>query len=90
MTEEHGEEIVHRQLDTDRKDPAAAIAEVVADLDGRSTDDLPSTYSQVDGMLDNLFTDPPVPEAQMEVSFTYAGYRVTVGQDGNAKFVRVE
>ncbi|MFC6725262.1 HalOD1 output domain-containing protein [Halobium palmae] len=90
MSEGHEDEIVHRQLRTDREDPAAAVAEVVAELDGRRADELTATYRCIDGVLGNLFSEPPSPDAQMEVTFTYEGYRVTVEQDGAAKFVKVD
>lgn len=90
MTEQHNEEIVHRTLSTDCEEPAVAVAEAVADLEDSEPDELPTTYDCIDGMLDELYADPPSPEAQMQVSFTYAGYRITVEQDGNAKFVAVE
>ena len=90
MANENTDEIVHRTLHTDRDEPAVAIAETVAELEGSEPDELPTTYDCIDGMLDELYDDPPSPDAQMEVSFTYAGYRITVEQNGTAKFVAVE
>lgn len=52
--------------------------------------ELPTIYDCVDGMLDELFSNPPAPEAQMEVTFSYHRYRITVEQNGNAKFVKTE
>lgn len=89
MTEPHDSDIVHRQLDTDKDEPAIAIAEVVADLEGAPVEQLPPTYDCIDGVLSNLYSDPPGPEAQMTVEFTYCGYRITVEQSGAAKFVHV-
>lgn len=90
MSDQHSDDIVHRTLNTDSGDPAVAVAETVAELRGSEPDELPATYNCIDGMLDELYADPPSAEAQMEVSFTYAGYRVTVEQDGTAKFVAVD
>ncbi|WP_123621998.1 HalOD1 output domain-containing protein [Halorubrum sp. CSM-61] len=89
MTEPHDDEIIHREIDTDREEPAAAIAEAVSDLEGTPVNELPAVYNCIDGMLLNLYSDPPAPEAQMSVEFTYNGYRITVEQSGTVKFVRV-
>lgn len=86
---EHSDEIVRRSLATEGLSPGAAIAEVVAELEGREPSSLPPIYQRVDGVLGDVFSNPPSPEAQMEVVFTYQGYRVTVGQDGDAQFVKV-
>ncbi|MWV65441.1 hypothetical protein GRS48_11520 [Halorubrum sp. JWXQ-INN 858] len=87
--ETHDDEIVHRELDTDGEETAATIAEVVADLEGTPITELPTVYDCIDGMLSNLYSNPPAPEAQMTVEFTYSGYRITVEQSGTAKFVHV-
>lgn len=89
MTESHDDEIVHRELDTEREDPAVAIAEVVADLEGKRADELSPTYDCIDGMVSELYSNPPASEAQMTIEFTYSGYRITVEQSGTAEFVQV-
>jgi hypothetical protein len=90
MTEaSNGDRIVHRQFDTDQDDPATAVAEAVADLQEVETTDLETMYEQVDHLVDHLFSTPPDPGAQVQVEFTFEGYRVTVDQDGNARFVEV-
>lgn len=89
MTDTHVDEIVHRELDTDREEPAVGIAEAVAELEGKQVDELPTTYDCIDGMISGLYSDPPAPEAQMTVKFTYSGYRITVEQSGAAEFVQI-
>lgn len=89
MTDSHDNEIVYRELDTDSEEPAFEIAEVVADLEGTSVDELPTTYDRTGGMLSGFYSNPPAPEAQMTVEFTYYGYRITVEQSGAVKFVHV-
>ena len=89
MTNTHDDEIVHREMNTDRTEPAAAIVEVVADLEGTPVTELPTAYDCIDGMLSNLYSNPPAPEAQMTVEFTYSGYRITVTQNGAAEFINV-
>ena len=90
MSDKHTDEIVHRTLSTDDDDPAVDVAKVVAELEDVKPDELPTTYNCIDGMLDELYAEPPSPDAQMEVSFTYAGYRITVEQNGDAKFIAVD
>lgn len=89
MTEPHDDEIVHRKLNVDRENPSIAVVEVIADLKRKETDELSPIYDCVDGMLSELYSTPPSPEAQMAVEFTYGGYRITVEQDGTAEFIRV-
>ncbi|WP_135366521.1 HalOD1 output domain-containing protein [Halosimplex halophilum] len=85
-----GDKIVHREFDTDQDDPATAVAETVADLRGEETTDLATMYEQVDHMIDHLFSTPPSKDAQVQVEFTFEGYRITVDQDGTARFVAVD
>jgi len=89
MIDSHDDEIVHQELDTDREEPAIAIVEVVADLKGTPAEELPPAYHYINRTLSNLYSNPPKPEAQMTVEFTYSGYRITVKQSGAAEFVNV-
>ncbi|PSQ27796.1 hypothetical protein BRD03_06160 [Halobacteriales archaeon QS_9_68_17] len=89
MTDSRDDEIVHRELDTDREEPAITIVEVVADLKGTPAEELPPAYDCINGMLLNLYSNPPKPGAQMTVEFTYSDYRITVEQSGAAEFVHV-
>lgn len=89
MTDPCDSEIVHRELDTDREEPAIAIAEVVADLDGTPINELPVIYDCIGGMLSGLYSNPPAPEAQMTIKFTYSGYRIRVDQSGTAEFSNI-
>ena len=89
MSRSHDDEIVHRRLDTARREPVVQVAEVVAELDDCAATDLTPTYERLDHLLENVFSDPPAPEAQVRITFTYEGYRVTVEQDGSAQFVKV-
>lgn len=90
MKNGHSDEFVHRELDTDREEPVVQVAEIIADLEGTSAKNLTSTYDHLDHVLDYIFRNPPVPEAQVQISFSYEGYRITVQQDGTAQFVRIE
>jgi hypothetical protein len=88
--ESPNENIVHRQLDTSREEPIVELSDVVADLEGTSTSELTPVYDQLDHVIDYIFSNPPVPEAQVQITFTYEGYRITVEQDGSAQFVKVD
>lgn len=87
MADDSGNEIVHRELDTEREQPAIAIVETVAELKGKEVDELTTMWGCMDGVLDHVFSDPPSPEAQVEIAFSYEGYRITVDQDGMATVI---
>ncbi|ELY94156.1 hypothetical protein C483_03290 [Natrialba hulunbeirensis JCM 10989] len=88
MSDQTEREIVRRELDQSAANPAVQIAEIVAELENTEPTRLPTMYDCVDGMLDNLFSQPPSPEAQMAVEFSYKSYRITVEQDATATFVK--
>lgn len=81
-------EIVHRILDTERGEPGIQIAEMIAEIENKEIDQLSTLYTCIDGVLQNLFADPPDEEAQMQIKFSYEGYRVNVNQDGSAEFMK--
>jgi len=83
------EQILHRRLDLDGPEPAIQIAEHVADIADEDVDSLSSTWETFGDVLADLFADPPARDAQVQVTFTYEGYRITVEQDGHAKFVPI-
>lgn len=88
MTDHPRSEIIHREFDVDADNPAVQIAEAVADIEGKDSSELATMYGCVDGMLDELFSMPPSPQAQMKVEFSYESYRITVEQNGQAEFIR--
>ena len=89
MTNEHDDKIVHRDLDTDDENPSGQIVEVVAELKNTDIEELTAAWSIIDDILSHLFEDPPAPEAQAQIKFSYEGYRITVEQNGHAEFVEV-
>lgn len=89
MTDAPNDEIIHRVIDTERETPVVAIAEIVSEIENVSHEELTTAYEHLDHILKELFSNPPVPEAQVEISFTYEGYRINVEQDGSAQLVRV-
>ena len=88
--DEPGAGVVHRQFDTERTDPNVAVVESVAELERVSIDELSSLYDTVDHILDNIFSSPPSPTAQVQISFSYEGYRITINQDGSATFLKIQ
>lgn len=80
------EEAVHRTFDRDREDPMYAVTETVAELKGVESDRLEPLYGCLDHVVDHIFSDPPDEEADLRVTFSYEGFRVTIDQDGHATF----
>ena len=64
------------------------VAEIVAELEGVGVNEMYPIYDQMDDVLDNIFSEPPSPAAQLQLTFSYEGYRITIEQDGHAKFVK--
>ncbi|WP_340100335.1 HalOD1 output domain-containing protein [Salinibaculum salinum] len=74
-------------------DPSTAeydLLERIAELGGTDIEELPSLYMEVDHFVESLFEVPPSPAAQMEIRFSYAGYRITIAQSGTVKLVPVK
>ncbi|PSP78134.1 hypothetical protein BRC81_08820 [Halobacteriales archaeon QS_1_68_20] len=90
MTNPPESELVHRELNTEAGNPGVQVAQAVADIDGRDATELTTIYDCVDGVLDHVFSNPPSADAQLEVTFSYEGYRITVEQGGTTTFVKVE
>jgi len=89
MNDQNDDDIVHRVLDTDDRDPSSQIPEIVAELEGKRNEELTTTYDHLDHVLDHIFSNPPAPEAQVTITFSYESYRITVEQNGNAQFVKL-
>lgn len=89
MAKPDEEEIIHRDLDTETEEPVEQVAEIIAELEEKSVEDMTPLYQQLDHILDQIFSDPPADDAQITITFTYEDYRVTVEQNGHAKFVEV-
>ena len=87
--DERERSVIHRQFDPDAAKPERAIVDVVAELEDAAPSELSPLYSTIDDVVRNVFSEPPAPEAQTEITFTYEGYRVSIYQDGSAQFVKV-
>lgn len=90
MEEQPESEFVHRELDTDAENPGVQVAQAVADIEGKESTEFANMNERVDGVLKDIFSNPPSPDAQMQVKFSYEEYRITVEQNGDAEFVKIE
>lgn len=88
MSNEPENKIIHRDLKTSGDEPAVLIVETVAEIEDKDPDDLSTAYRRLGHVLDDIFSNPPSPEAQLQVTFSYEGYRITVEQNGRAQFVK--
>ena len=81
---------IRRTISTDPRDAELELLEIVAELENTEIERLPSLYTRVDHFVEALFDDPPAEEAQMEIAFSYAGYRISLDQSGEATLVPVK
>jgi len=79
----------HWEFDTHQPEPSVDVAQAVAELEGKESTDLSAVYDTIDHMIEALFSEPPAPEAQAVLEFSYEGYRITLNQDGYATFMKV-
>ena len=63
---------------------------IVAELGDTDIESLPSFYEQAGHFVEMIFQNPPAPEAQMEISFSYAGYRIRITQLGQVTILKVK
>lgn len=82
--------IEHRQVDPHPEEGGIDMVELIADLEDKGPTELDSLYERVDNMLSELFSNPPSPEAQVELSFTYSGYRINVDQAGHVRLMPID
>lgn len=74
----------HQKLTVDDNDPEVVLVETIADISGSDEIELPQLYSCVNEMVEHFFRSPPPAKAKAELTFSYAGYRITLYQDGLA------
>jgi hypothetical protein len=75
-------EILQREVEPEEDEANYRVLETIAEVEDVDVTELPPMYSRIDHILDQLFSDPPTPEAQVEITFSYYGYRVTIDQEG--------
>ena len=81
---------VRRQIPPDPVTAEYDLLEILADVEGCEIEDLPPLYNEVEHVVETLFRTPPSTAAQMSISFSYAGYRITIDRSGAVKFVAVK
>jgi hypothetical protein len=74
--------IFQQDVDPSDGEPNYQVLQAVAEVEGVDVTELPSMYERIDHMLDELFSEPPTAEAQVEITFSYHGYRITADQEG--------
>lgn len=82
-----GETAIHRELAHDRE-PTVQVVEIIAELEGRQMAEMTPAYNHLGTALEQIFADPPVPDAEVEITFNYEGYRITIEQDGSTRILR--
>lgn len=89
--DEHAEpEIVNTTISPDPASAEYEFLEVIACLEDAEVEDLPPLYDQIDDFVSRLYDRPPAPEAEMELAFSYCGYRVRLTRDGGLTLVDVK
>jgi hypothetical protein len=82
--------ILQFDIDPDPETAEYDLLAVLADQEGVEMDELPSLYETIDEFVEGMFRNPPSREAQLEMTFSYAGHRVTVNQSGHVTLVPVK
>jgi hypothetical protein len=82
--------IVRRRITADPEDAEVELLAVIAELEGTTEEELPSLYHELDHVIEALFGTPPSPESQLQITFSYAGYRITMDQRGSVELVKVK
>lgn len=81
--------IIRRQISPESETAEHDFLEIIMALEDKSIEELPSLYHELDHVIEILFRTPPSHDAQLSVSFTYAGYRITMDQSGTVKLLKV-
>ncbi|MFC6755707.1 MULTISPECIES: HalOD1 output domain-containing protein [Haloarcula] len=82
--------MIRRQIPPDPETAEYDLLEILAEVDGCEIEDLPALYNEVEHVVETLFRTPPSAAAQMSISFSYGGYRVTIDRNGAVTLVSVK
>jgi len=82
--------IVRHRIDPDPSTAEYDLLEIIAEVEGGEIETLPSLYNEVDHVVETMFKTPPSDRAQIEISFSYAGYRVSIDRKGFVELVPVK
>lgn len=90
MSDNRGEMAATRvEFDIDKENPEVNVAEKAAELEGKELSEMAPLYETIDHLIEHLFAEPPEPDAQVQMEFTYEGYRILLNQDGYATFMNI-
>lgn len=81
--------VIRREVEPTEDEANYRVLQTIADVEGVDVTDLPPLYERIDHILDHLFDNPPAPEAQVVITFSYHGYRVRVDQGGHVELTRL-
>ncbi|MFB6164411.1 MAG: HalOD1 output domain-containing protein [Haloarculaceae archaeon] len=82
-------DIYHRQMEPDPDEAAYDFLTLLAEIEGCDVTDLPPMHTRIGDLLTEIFQDPPSAEAQVQVAFSYYGYRITVEQNGQLSLMKL-
>lgn len=82
--------IVVTRIEPDPQTAEFDFLDLVSRLEGRPVEELPLLYNELDHLIERLFGTPPSLDAQVEVAFSYAGYRITINRKGDVKLIPVK
>lgn len=86
-SEKAKEQSVHkRDIKEGDAEPQMELLQAIADFKGVDESDLDPFYSTVDHLVEYMYSNPPSPEAQTELTFVYEGFRITLFHEGTAIF----
>lgn len=83
------EEIINWSFDVGHDYPSVEVVDVIAEIEGQNSSEMPAIYDTIGQLIEDLFSDPPSPDAEAVLQFSYEGYRITLDQDGHATFREV-
>ena len=85
-----GSVFIKRQIQPAADTAEFDFLEIIAELEEKEMDELPPLYTELNDLISHLFQNPPSQESQAALSFSYAGYRVTITQQGKVELIPVK
>ncbi|RXK49043.1 HalOD1 output domain-containing protein [Halorientalis pallida] len=99
MSDRHGRDdlipdeetgIIFTRMSPDPETAEFEFIELISSVEGAPVEELPLLYDEVDHLVERLFETPPSLDAQVEISFSYSGYRITINRSGDVKLIPVK
>ena len=82
-------QIYHRQIEPTVEDANYRLLCLIGDIENTDVSELPPMWERIDDVVTELFQDPPSDAAQLEVEFSYHGYRVMMDQSGTVSLKKL-